>query len=41
MNYYEIAFNSLSLGLYSAIKTMVTARETNRRNNADMKAYLS
>ena len=41
MNYYEIAFNSLSLGLYSAIKKMVIAHETNRRNNADMKAYLS
>lgn len=41
MNYYEIAFNSLSLGLYSFVKTMVIAHETDRRNNADMKTYLS
>lgn len=41
MNYYEIVFNSLSLGLYSAIKTMVIAHETDRRINAEMKAYLS
>ena len=41
MNYYEIAFNSLSLGLYSAIKTMVIAHETDKRNNAEMKSYLA
>lgn len=41
MNYYEFVFNSLSFGLYSFIKTLVIAHETDKRNNADMKSYLS
>lgn len=40
MNYYEIVFNSLSFGLYSAIKKMVISYETDRRNNDEMKAYV-
>jgi hypothetical protein len=41
MNYYEIVFNSLSLGLYSVIKTMVISNEIDRKNNEEMKYYLS
>lgn len=41
MTYSEIALNSLSLGLYSFAKTLVIAHETDKRNNAEMKAYLA
>ena len=40
MNYYEFVFNSLSLGLYSVIKTIVISAEIDRRNNNDMKSYI-
>lgn len=41
MNYFEIAVNTLSLGLYSFAKTIRLAHETDKRNNAEMNAYLS